>query len=207
MARPVGADAEATKARILHSALKLVAERGIEGTSIRDVAGGARVSLATVLHYFGSKDGLYEACIDAMYTELDPLRAALFAAVTPGAPLERLLADTVRAAVAFVHAHRAAHRILLRSVLDEGGMKAHRRERYLRPFLDDVGALLAPLTGLPPTHVRMSAQSLVHLTVRYALHSPAELRMLTGAVDDAGARAGVERHLVDVARALLGARA
>ncbi len=52
MARPVAADAEATKARILAAATALVAERGIDGTTVRDVAARASVSLATILHYF-----------------------------------------------------------------------------------------------------------------------------------------------------------
>lgn len=203
MARPVAADADATRARILQAALGLVADHGIEGTSIRDVAAGARVSLATVLHYYGSKDGLYEACIDAMYAELEDLRAALFGAVRPGVSLDALVSDTVRAAVRFVRAHRTAHRILLRSVVDEGGMRADRREKYLRPFLDDVAATLAPLLELDPAHVRLTAQSIVHLTVRYMLHSPEELRLLTGATSDDAAEAAVEEHIVDVARAML----
>ncbi|MFZ9889228.1 MAG: TetR/AcrR family transcriptional regulator, partial [Myxococcota bacterium] len=102
MARPVAADAEATRARILEAALRLVADRGIEGTSIRDVAAGSKVSLATVLHYYGSKEGLYEACIEAMYTELDELRAALLGALRPGASVEQLIEAAVRAAVQFV---------------------------------------------------------------------------------------------------------
>lgn len=203
MARPVAADAEATRARILQSALRLVADRGIEGTSIRDVAAGAGVSLATVLHYYGSKDGLYEACIEAMYAELEDLRAALVATARPGVSPAALVEDTVRAAVGFVRAHRSAHRILLRTVIDEGGMRADRRERFLKPFLDDASALLAPVLGLDPVHVRLTAQSIVHLTVRYMLHSPEELRLLTGARTDAAAEAAVEEHIVDVARAML----
>ena len=203
MARPVAADAEATKARILHAALKLVAEHGIEGTSIRDVAAGAKVSLATVLHYYGSKDGLYEACIAAMYIELEQLRAVLLSSVQ-GTKLDDLLSSVVKAAVHFVRQHKAAHRILLRNVLDEGGQRAEHRERYLRPFLDDVTALLVPLTGHTAAHVRLTAQTIVHLTVRFAFHNAAELEIITGEKDADKAHAAVERHIVDVARALLG---
>jgi len=204
MARPVDADAEATKARILKAALALVAERGIDGSSIRDIAAGARVSLATVLHYFGSKDRLYEACVDAMYTELDALRDTLFAAVaSAGSSVDDVIVEIVRAAFKFTRAHRPAHRILLRTVIDEGGMRADRRERYLKPFLDDVSAALAPLLRQDATHVRLSAQSVVHLVVRYLLHSPEELRVITGAKSDAAATAIVESHIVDVARSLL----
>jgi AcrR family transcriptional regulator len=203
----VGADAEATRRNILAAASRLVSERGIEGTSIRDVAAAAGVSLATVLHYYGSKDGLYEACIDAMYAELDTLRAALFAAVQPQASLEELLSGTVRAAFEFARAHRPAHRILLRTVLEHGGMRADRRDRYLRPFLDDVTALLAPALSLDPLRVRMTAQSLVHLIVRYTLHPAAELKIITGASTEEEARKRIEAHLIDIMQAMLLPRA
>src|SRR4051812_44921329 len=202
MARPVAADAEATKARILHSALKLVSEHGIEGTSIRDVAAGAKVSLATVIHYFGSKDGLYEACIAAMYAELEPLRDVLFASIQ-STKLDDVLAGVAKAAVAFVRQHKSAHRILLRNVLDEGGQRAEHREKYLRPFLADLEALLVPVTGLPGQHVRMTAQTIVHLTVRWTFHNAAELEIITGEKDTERAFAAVEKHILDVARALL----
>jgi AcrR family transcriptional regulator len=202
MARPVGADAEATRARILDAAVALVAEHGIDGTSIRDIAAGAKVSLATVLHYYGSKDGLYDACIDSMYTELDQMRGAIFTAFRPGASVAELLDEAVAAAVSFVRQHRQANRILLRTILDEGGLRPERRDRYLGAFLDEVSAALAPLLDLPVAQVKVRVQSLVHLMVRYSLHNAAELKMITGARTESEARAEVDRHLAQVARAL-----
>ncbi|MBI1948791.1 MAG: TetR/AcrR family transcriptional regulator [Deltaproteobacteria bacterium] len=202
MARPVGADAAATRARILDAAVTLVAERGIDGTSIRDIAAGAKVSLATVLHYYGSKEGLYDSCIDAMYAELDQLRGAIFTAFRPGVGVEQLLDDAVTAALTFVRQHRQANRILLRTILDEGGMRPERRDRYLGAFLDDVAAALAPVFGLDAAQVKIRLQSLTHLMVRYSLHNAAELKMITGAKSEADAAVVVERHLVEVARAL-----
>lgn len=202
MARPVGADAEATRARILDSAVMLVAERGIEGTSIRDIAAGAKVSLATVLHYYGSKDGLYDACIDSMYAELDQMRGAIFSTFRPGVSVDKLLDDALAAAIAFVRQHRQANRILIRTVLDEGGLRPERRDRYLGAFLDDVAAGLAPVFQLPAPQVKIRLQSLVHLIVRYSLHNAAELKMITGARSEAEAQAAVDRHLAEVARAL-----
>ena len=65
----MNADAEATKKRILQRACALISAHGIEGTSVRDVAAASEISLATVLHYYGSKEGLYQACVDAMRAE------------------------------------------------------------------------------------------------------------------------------------------
>lgn len=50
------------RARIRDAAIHLFAERGIEGTTIRDIAKVAGVSGGLVRHHFGSKDELRAAC-------------------------------------------------------------------------------------------------------------------------------------------------
>ena len=50
------------RARIRDAALRLFAERGIDGASIRDIANAAGVSGGLVRHHFGSKEGLRDAC-------------------------------------------------------------------------------------------------------------------------------------------------
>jgi AcrR family transcriptional regulator len=50
------------RARIRDAALRLFAERGIDGATIRDIAAAAGVSPGLVRHHFGSKDALRDAC-------------------------------------------------------------------------------------------------------------------------------------------------
>ncbi len=50
------------RARIRDAALRLFGERGVEGTTIRDIASAAGVSGGLVRHHFGSKDDLRAAC-------------------------------------------------------------------------------------------------------------------------------------------------
>jgi AcrR family transcriptional regulator len=50
------------RARIRDAALRLFAERGIDGATIRDIAKAAGVSAGLVRHHFGSKEGLRDAC-------------------------------------------------------------------------------------------------------------------------------------------------
>jgi AcrR family transcriptional regulator len=79
------------KARIREMALRLFAERGPDGVTVRDVAAAAEVSPGLVMHHFGSKAGLREAvdehvvhAIDAM---LDTLTGGeLHDALTGGDP-------------------------------------------------------------------------------------------------------------------------
>ena len=50
------------RARIRDAALRLFAERGLDGTTIRDIAKVAGVSGGLIRHHFGSKDDLRSAC-------------------------------------------------------------------------------------------------------------------------------------------------
>ncbi|MCP3798385.1 TetR family transcriptional regulator [Allokutzneria sp. A3M-2-11 16] len=58
------ADDLTARARIRDAALVRFGADGVAGTSVRAVAADADVSAALVLHHFGSKDGLRQACDD-----------------------------------------------------------------------------------------------------------------------------------------------
>lgn len=53
-----------TKEAIRAAARRQFAEKGYEATTIRGVAAEAGVDPALVMHFFGSKDGLFGACIE-----------------------------------------------------------------------------------------------------------------------------------------------
>lgn len=56
-----------TKEKILNVALELISQKGLEGTSIRDIAKNADVNLAAVNYHFSSKQGLYLEIIRRSY--------------------------------------------------------------------------------------------------------------------------------------------
>ena len=58
------------KTHIINHAIDLFAEKGFEGTSIRDLAARADVNVAMVNYYFGSKEKLFESMVEdrASYT-------------------------------------------------------------------------------------------------------------------------------------------
>ncbi len=66
------AASEAIRQRILESTLELHAKNGIFGTSWKDIAQYADVSLATVYNYFPSLDELIPACGELMYVIAQP---------------------------------------------------------------------------------------------------------------------------------------
>ncbi len=207
MPRPVNADAQATQRQILQSALALFSAQGMGGTSVREIARGAGVSLAMVHHYFGSKEGLYGACIEAMLAELSNLGVALRAelAAVQGSP-HALFERAVRVGFRFARDHRMAVRLLQRSIVDAGEVDAKIRERNVLPFLAGISEALGALLGRQPETLRLPIQSVIFLVVRYAMSNEGELALLVGqgkretqSADDA-----VEDHLVDAAIRLLG---
>ncbi|MEM9514037.1 MAG: helix-turn-helix domain-containing protein [Actinomycetota bacterium] len=78
------------KSRIVDVSLRLFARRGIDGVSIAEVALAAGVSKANVMHHFGSKNGLYAACLDVIDGHL---HAAVDRAVTDDDAVDGLAAS------------------------------------------------------------------------------------------------------------------
>lgn len=66
------ATSEEIRHRILEATLELHSKKGIFGTSWKDIAKRADVSLATVYNYFPSLDELVPACGDLMYSIAQP---------------------------------------------------------------------------------------------------------------------------------------
>jgi AcrR family transcriptional regulator len=61
----------ATRRRILEAATDLYRERGVDGTTLTAVAERADVARGTVIHHFGSADGLLGAALDDLLDRLE----------------------------------------------------------------------------------------------------------------------------------------
>jgi len=59
-----------TRNQIAQTAMRLFAERGFDGVTVAAVAAGAEVSEATVFNYFGAKEELFFAGMEAFEVEL-----------------------------------------------------------------------------------------------------------------------------------------
>ena len=85
------------KAAILRAAVEVMGEDGYEGSSIRDMAGRAGVSVAALYHHFPSKLELLREFLDEAHevtlTRLDRRLAA--ADPAPGAQLDELVATLI----------------------------------------------------------------------------------------------------------------
>ncbi len=58
--------ADPTRERILEGALDLFGERGLTGTTVRDIAARAKVNVAAISYHFGGKEELYRAVAETV---------------------------------------------------------------------------------------------------------------------------------------------
>lgn len=202
MARPKNAHSQETRIRLLGVARDLFATQGLDGVSIREIAAAGNVTGATVIHYFGGKDGLYEACIDTLYAGLADQRQDVMAAMSGAASIDDAIDAGVRAIFQLARRNQTAIKLLLRHVADTGEIGANRRETQLLPFLDLGVSLFSESTGRSPVELRLTLQSLVFLVGRWAVSSQREASAVAG-LRGAAAFAAIEDHLVAVARTQL----
>ena len=214
MARPIQADAEKTRQRILDAAHRLFSEHGMGHTSMRQIAKASDVSLATLHHYFGNKEGLHRAASDMMYERLGSLIDSVGPRLVHADNLSTLLAEAVAGAFRFVVEHQLEARFMMRHVVDTGEIETTKRESFLLPFLEQMSDVTAELAQIPRATARLNLLSLNHLIVRFALTSPRELVMVMGLETSSDADSQehekalkrVEEHLVQVAHAMFQVR-
>lgn len=89
-----------TRDRIIEAALRLMAERGFAGVTMKAVADTAGVARQTLYNHFSDVDSIVAEAVEAHQVEsLDSLRGVLAAIESPVARLEHLVRHSAAAAV------------------------------------------------------------------------------------------------------------
>jgi AcrR family transcriptional regulator len=107
------------RTRILDAAENAIAESGFTGASLRDIVLKARVNLATVYYYFGSKVGLMEAVLKRRFGPLREQHLALlrqFETAANGRPLpvEKILEAMLQPPLCLAAKGPAKHQAITR---------------------------------------------------------------------------------------------
>jgi AcrR family transcriptional regulator len=87
--------ADSTRERIREAALDLFGERGLNGTTVRDIAARAKVNVAAISYHFGGKAELYRAVAASVIGGIESRvrsRAAHLLEAPPGDPAAALSA-------------------------------------------------------------------------------------------------------------------
>lgn len=79
------------RSKIIQCAVKLFADCGLEGASVRDIARKARLNLSLVSYYFGGKEGLYRAVFQE---HMQMMSERLKAGVSSQAPLAEMTRES-----------------------------------------------------------------------------------------------------------------
>ena len=104
-----------TKERIVAVATELFGKHGYKGTSVRDVARAADVTLPTIYHYFNNKEGLYQYVLEQ--TRLAFAGEVLVASAGHGSVRDTLVAIG-EAKHRFIAEHRSLMMLLMREQFD-----------------------------------------------------------------------------------------
>lgn len=112
--RPPGAGRPAGREALLDAARDLMAERGLPRVTVREVAERAGLQPGLVNYYFGGKDGLVQAVVDASTEHL--FARVREAATQPGTPDERLR-GLIRAMALSIAEEPYAPRLVVEQVL------------------------------------------------------------------------------------------
>ena len=120
---------EATRARILESALATFRERGFEKSTMREIAAAAGVAVGATYYYFDSKDAIVMAFYQRAQQEMAP---SLDAILSEAKTLEARLRGLITHKFKYFHANRA----LL------GALSAHADPAHaLSPFSQETAAI------------------------------------------------------------------
>jgi AcrR family transcriptional regulator len=141
--RPPGQTAEgaAARDRLYDTAMRMIADRGYEATTLRNIAEEAGVSVGLLYRYFPSK----QAVIIALYEELSTDYARHAAGMPPGRWRDRFI-FAVETSLRVLQPHRLALRALIPVLIgdpDDGVFAAgtaFSRERVQRVFEEAVAA-------------------------------------------------------------------
>lgn len=163
MGRIKGRKPEETREAVLLAAIKTFAERGFANATLGMIAERAGVTAATLPYHYGDKQGLYDAVVDSIYAELLGFGPSIRG--TAG------LREVLRTIYLWAESRRDAIRVMLRSIIEAGGLGHDLRERRMGPMLDAMSRLIAAHYDRPVSDAREMVVTLTHLIMRFATNT------------------------------------
>jgi AcrR family transcriptional regulator len=134
--KPTVPKSEATRARILESALATFRERGFEKSTMREIAAAAGVALGAAYYYFDSKDAIVMAFYQRAQQEMTPSLDAILAEA-------KTFEARLRGLITYKFKYFSANRALL------GALSAHVDPAHpLSPFSQETAAIREQDTAL-----------------------------------------------------------
>lgn len=143
--------------QLLDVALKCFIAHGYQGTAVEDIAAAAGITRPVIYNLFGSKDGIYLACLARARAELDRELDAAAGEATAQARLRAGIEGYFR----FVERNRESWQLLFAGGIAVAGPAAEEAQRLRFATVERIVALLGiDLAGLPRRRLQSYAHAL-----------------------------------------------
>lgn len=162
-------DPEARKERILEAAGDVFAKAGYADGSVREISLKARVNVASINYYFGSKEGLYREVLLAAHRQLLEQEPQ----PKPSANPHQALREWIRFCLRFVLLKRSAHpvlgRLMAREMRQPTTALGELVKRVIRPIFSDLVRVVASVASstMKPAQIEMAAHQIVAMCVHF----------------------------------------
>jgi|GEM_PF-875207 len=196
MGRIKGRKPEDTREAVLAAATITFAERGFANATLGMIASRAGVTAATLPYHFGDKQGLYDAVVDAIYKDL----------IAFGPTLEgtQTFRDVVDAVYGWAEQRRDGIRVMLRSIIEAGGLDTKVRELRMGPVLTGMSQLVAGHYAVPVARAREMIVVMTHLVMRFVTNRPEDNCVAFGVDAPSDARLRIVDVMARVGADLMG---
>ena len=193
---------EQNRASIVAAAIDEFAARGFKGASMDAIAARTRTTRALIKYYFGSKEKLYIAVLEQVYSEIRDAEGKL--------DLEHLTSvDAVRRIVEFTYGYYVTHEGFVRLVVAENQARGRhlRKSRAMRtlnrPIIDLLSRVIArgQAQGLfrrdvdpVEVHKAIAALGMFNVTNRYTFGAIFQREM--GSKGDVASRCNIVAEMI-----------
>jgi AcrR family transcriptional regulator len=199
--RPRGTSGDRTRELILEAAVKTFAEKGLAGSSVRDIARQARLRVSSLYHYFPSKEALHRE-VQERWT--NDIRNLVLGILSRGLDLRESSREMIGQLFDYFVEHRDHARLSCRMNLE--GVNLHDAasdsrwlglaEGFLKP-----AELQGTVKEIDPVLFMVSIDALAH----WHVVNDGFYRSLTGkGLEDPGVAQRTRQHLISMALRALG---
>lgn len=202
------ADSDTTRERIVLAAGEMFAERGFDGTTVRDICQSAGANIAAVNYYFGDKQRLYvEAVIQAHRWRMEQFPLPPW---PEGTPAEKRLEDFITTFIRRVRSGPEGtwhSKLMMREMAHPTAACAELAQSSIRPQFQILLEILRELMPAETSHdeLRLTAFSIVGQCLFYHFADPVIRNLLSADEYSALAIERLSRHITEFSLASISA--
>lgn len=186
----------------MKAAVSTFAQRGLAGSSVRDIAREARIRVSSLYHYFPSKEALYREVVDRYQNDI---RNLVVGVLGKGLDVREAARETVGQLFDYLLTNRSIAQLSYRSSV-EGGADVFFQDENSR-WLGFAEGFLKPaelrgeVKGVDPIAFMVTMDALVHWHI---IHDSIYRTVLGRGLDDPELARRTREHVIQVALRTLG---